>query len=77
MGRGLVKNECYKCAHMRRVTGNAHIKCVKPDFEMTGDTYGIGQGWFIYPELFDPVWMTHECDNFEEKFDEQTKKVDK
>jgi len=64
--RGLVRNECYKCIHKRNVSGNTHIKCVKPDFEMTGDTHGIGMGWFIYPELFDPAWMTHKCANFEE-----------
>jgi hypothetical protein len=40
---------------------------VKPDPEMTGDQHGINSGWFCYPNLFDPVWMTKECTNFTPK----------
>jgi len=32
---------------------------------MTGNEHGIRSGWFMYPALFDPIWMTKECDNFE------------
>lgn len=62
-----LETNCYKCKNKREVPGNAHIKCVKPDPKMTGDPHGIRNGWFIYPSLFDPVWRTKECDNFEGK----------
>ena len=58
-------NECYSCAHKHPVPGDRHIKCVKPDTKMTGDSHGIKMGWFLYPLLFDPVWKTSLCDNFE------------
>ncbi len=63
----LVRNDCYKCVHKRSVPGNAHIKCDNPDQKMTGDRYGIRMGWFFYPLLFDPTWMTAKCRNFEAK----------
>ena len=57
--------ECWKCAHKRVVPGNCHIQCVKPDHNMTGNDHGIRRGWFMYPLLFDPVWKTKLCSNFE------------
>ena len=60
-------NECYQCVHKQNVPGDAHIKCLKPDQEMTGDPHGILNGWFFYPLLFDPVWKTKKCTNFEQK----------
>lgn len=65
-----MKSNCYNCKNKRSVPGNAHIKCVKPDPNMTGDPHGIKNGWFIYPLLFDPTWMTKDCCNYEPK-DEQ------
>ena len=62
-----VRNDCYKCKHRRNVPGDAHIRCVNPDTKMTGDPHGIKMGWFFYPLVFDPTWMTKQCDNFEEK----------
>ncbi len=32
--------------------------------KMTGDQHGI-RGWFVYPLLFDPVWKTRVCSNFQ------------
>jgi len=58
---------CYKCKYLRKIPGNCHIQCSKPDVDMTGDTHGIRSGWFFYPINFDPVWMTKECSNYEEK----------
>lgn len=57
--------ECWSCKHKRPVAGNAHIQCVKPDELMTGERHGIKSGWFIYPSLFDPIWKTKLCDNYE------------
>lgn len=68
--RDMIK-ECYSCQHSRSVPGNAHIRCVKPDMQMTGDPHGIEQGWFIYPHLFDPTWKTRLCNNFENNTEEQ------
>ena len=59
-------NECYHCAHKRKVPGNAHIRCVKPDANMRGSEHGIRQGWFFYPLLFDPIWKTVMCKNYED-----------
>lgn len=61
----MVRNDCYNCKNSREVPGNAHIKCVKPDANMRGNQHGIKKGWFMYPLLFDPVWMEKECSNFE------------
>ena len=60
-----IMKECWSCKHKRPVAGNAHIQCVKPDVNMTGDKHGIRSGWFMYPFLFDPTWKTKLCDNFE------------
>ena len=62
-------SRCYNCKHMQTVPGNAHISCKKPDHGMTGNSHGIVSGWFYYPVLFDPVWMTKVCSNFEDKDD--------
>lgn len=61
------KTSCYECVHRRDVPGNCHIRCAKPDPEMTGHPHGIRNGWFIYPMLFDPVWKTKECSNWEKR----------
>ncbi len=68
MERDMMK-ECWDCNHKRPVFGNAHIKCVKPDADMTGNGHGIRSGWFMYPSLFDPVWKTKLCSNFSSKLD--------
>lgn len=60
-------SECYDCQYKQNIPGNCHIKCVNPDPEMTGKTYGMLNGWFNYPFCFDPVWKTKNCANFKEK----------
>ena len=62
-----MRNECWLCQHRKEVPGNAHIACTKPDPSMTGDPHGIKHGWFFYPLLFDPVWKTSLCSNYEER----------
>ena len=57
-------DECYSCESRREVPGDAHIECADPDREMTGNPHGIRMGWFMYPLLFDPVWKTKLCDNY-------------
>jgi len=58
---------CDKCAHKRNIPGDCHVKCTKPDPEMTGNINGIKNGWFCYPNNFDPVWGTKKCSNYEKK----------
>ena len=60
-----MQNECWQCQHRRKVPGNAHFNCVKPDPEMRGKEHGIRNGWFMYPLLFDPVWKEKLCANYE------------
>lgn len=62
-----LRNECWYCIYKREVPGYAHIRCANPDSSMVGSEYGIRNGWFIYPDLFDPVWKEANCANFEEK----------
>ena len=59
--------KCYECKFKRDVPGDAHISCVNPDPQMTGNERAIQHGWFYYPLVFDPVWMRKECSNFEAK----------
>jgi hypothetical protein len=61
------KPKCYRCKNKREVPGDYHIQCVNPDPQMTGNPTGIRRGWFCYPLIFDPVWMTKDCSNFEVK----------
>ncbi|MHB1665855.1 hypothetical protein [Thiomonas sp.] len=58
-------NECHFCSQAGAVPGNTHLRCLNPDPAMTGDPHGIRNGWFFYPILFDPVWKTRRCANFE------------
>ena len=60
-------NECYHCKHVREVPGDAHIRCAKPDPDMTGEPRAEARGWFFYPLCFDPTWKTKTCCNFEAK----------
>ena len=70
----MVKTNCHKCEHKRKVPGNYHIdfpgnyhiSCAKPDHEMNSDPRVISKGWFmfIYPLFFDPDLMTNECENY-------------
>ncbi len=57
--------ECYSCKSKVDIPGNAHIMCINPDPLMTGVAHGIKMGWFLYPTLFDPVWKTKKCNNYE------------
>ncbi len=60
-------NDCKNCIYKMNIPGDTHIQCRNPDFEMTGDSHGIRNGWFAYPFLFDPIWATHKCKNFKKK----------
>ena len=36
---------------------------------MSGEEYGIKNGWFNYPKNFDPVWSNRDCANYTPKGD--------
>jgi hypothetical protein len=69
------KTNCYNCINRRNVPGSAHSYCVNPDPDMTGDSHGIRNGWFLYPYNFDPIWKTHECSKFRDVNDKSTYRV--
>jgi hypothetical protein len=58
---------CSKCQHCKEIPADAHVRCAKPDPDMTGNPHGIRKGWFNYPFNFDPVWKTKDCVNFQAK----------
>jgi len=61
-----INTECYACIHRRRIQGDEHSLCARPDPGMTGNQHGIQAGWFNYPFNFDPTWKTKLCINFKE-----------
>ena len=60
-----MQNECYSCRFKANIPGYSHISCRKPDYDMTGDKDAKQCGWFHYPLLFDPVWKTKMCGNWQ------------
>jgi hypothetical protein len=34
---------------------------------MTVDPHGVKHGWCFYPVIFDPIWLTKPCSNYEER----------
>lgn len=66
------RNECYHCANMRRIPGDAHIGCSIHCMGNKFDSYGIAMGWAILlPEMdfscFDPTWKLTKCKYFKER----------
>lgn len=62
-------NACYKCTFRGTIPGNCHSRCTHPtpfNINVTGNKYGMEQGWFFYPFNFDPTWLI-TCDGFEDK----------
>lgn len=64
MSKRDMRDECYNCEHQRKIPGDSHISCVKPDSSMKGDRHGIRNGWFFYPFNFDPTWKTKLCKKY-------------
>lgn len=52
---------------MMGATG-ATIKKDDQSLTIQGNPHGIKNGWFNYPENFDPAWL-EKCTGFEEKVD--------
>ena len=60
------KKDCYKCIHRRDVPQDCHSSCANKTCKVTCIKHGFDQGWFFFPENYDPAWLT-SCDGFEEK----------
>ena len=71
---------CQKCVYKRPVPDNAHVECVYnwtralTDKKVTiiplGHTHGVQQGWYMFPILFDPIWMVIKCQAASQIIDE-------
>lgn len=59
-------NKCYTCTNRRDIPGNCHSSCVALGAKVTGNAYGIQQGWFFWPFNFDPTWL-ETCDSYDKK----------
>ena len=60
------KNECLYCIYMVELENNKLVKCANPDPQMQIEMANIN-GWFDYPQQFDPNWKKNYCEHFEEK----------
>jgi hypothetical protein len=68
------KARCAICVYKRSVPGNAHIQCsydwlkglkfAKVNILPLGNSYGIGQGFYMFPVLYDPIWQVVKCQAF-------------
>ena len=58
-----IKLNCYKCAHRRSISGDCHSKCANSSAKVEGHPCGIKNGWFRWPNNFDPNWLI-SCDGF-------------
>lgn len=73
---------CYNCFHRMSLSPlDAHSRCGHPraqyaaghsygdcwqSMDIVGDPRGIENGWFVWPENFDPTWLRN-CSGFMEK----------
>ena len=60
------KPDCYRCKYRQELTYDAHSSCSNKTAEVTGDQYGVNNGWFSWPWNFDPVWL-ETCTGFSGK----------
>ena len=68
------KARCSICVYRRTIPGNAHIQCAfdwlkalehgRVNILPLGNSYGIGQGWYMFPVLYDPLWQVVKCQAF-------------
>ena len=65
-----VHNQCYGCVHRRTIPGDCHTRCAYPwakgDNIPQGHRQGRQNGWWLFPENFDPVWHLDMCEKREE-----------
>jgi hypothetical protein len=62
------ETECWTCVHRMSLPGsNGRIRCLQPDSQMTGDPIAMRGKGFLYPLVFDPLFKTRLCRNYEEE----------
>jgi hypothetical protein len=74
------KARCSICVYKRSVPGNVHIQCAfdwlkalqnaRVNMIPLGNSYGIGQGFYMFPVLYDPIWQVVKCQAFDTVMDE-------
>jgi len=75
------KARCSICVYKRSIPNNTHIQCAydwlkglemgKVNIIPLGSSSGIGQGLYMFPVLYDPIWMMIKCQAFNTVMDEQ------
>jgi len=74
------KPDCYKCKHREVSFWSCHSRCAHPQapknfaeaasrdnaLNIQGSAHGFVNGWFCWPEDFDPVWLL-QCNGFDPK----------
>lgn len=60
--------DCYDCKWCREVPRSQFVSCKNlksaKELKVTAEQYGVKNGWFIWPQVFDPVWL-RKCEGFE------------
>ena len=60
-------NKCYNCEYRQELPWSCHSRCSKdPSPKVESDPHGIKEGWFNFPNNFDPVWL-QKCNSFKHK----------
>ena len=60
-------DNCYLCQYGLRIPEQEfrNMTCLKPPKVMEGCERPTAQGWFKFPQCFDPAWKLTICQNFE------------
>lgn len=75
------KARCSVCVYRRSIPNNMHIQCAydwlkglevgQVNMLPLGSATGVGQGLYMFPVLYDPIWMVVKCQAFNSIMDEQ------
>lgn len=70
--RGTIPGDAHSCCRYPGVTLSMVDFLIMGNWRLisklgiSGDPYGIRNGWFMWPVNFDPVWL-RSCDGFKQK----------
>lgn len=75
------KARCMICVYKRKIPNNMHIQCAydwlkglevgQVNILPLGSATGIGRGLYMFPVLYDPIWMIVKCQAFNTIIDEK------
>ena len=66
------QTECLDCIHKKAPGNKMHkgnIGCDKPSISVRGEQWGVMNGFFEYPDNFNPVYKKTDCLNVETEQD--------